>query len=105
MKLMSLLLQRSAYVFLIISVGLISYFSFHALEGKHGLKARSELKWRVEKLEQKLAELKTIREELDRDVTFIRYDIDPDLLDENARRLLNLVSPDDIVIILEGSGS
>ncbi len=104
MKIISALSQRTSVVFFVISLVLISYFVFHAIEGKHGLKARSELKWRVDTLERKLAELRTVRQELERDVAFVRTDIDPDLLDEQARRLLNLVTPDDIIIMLDKRG-
>ena len=105
MNLFSAISQRTGIVFLLISIALIIYFAFHAIEGKHGLKARSELQWRVDNFERKLAELKSNRQELERDVSFIRYDIDPDLLDEQARRLLNMVTPEDIVIMLNKQGS
>ena len=37
---------------------------------------------------------------MERDIALIRRDIDPDLLDEQARRLLNMANKDDLIIML-----
>ena len=83
-----------------LSLGLIGYFAFQALSGQKSLKARSELKWWVEKQQKQLSDLQKLRAEMERDIALIRRDIDPDLLDEQARRLLNMANKDDLIIML-----
>ena len=83
-----------------LSLGLIGYFAFQSLSGQKSLKARSELSWRVEKQQKQLSVLQSLRTEMERDIALIRQDIDPDLLDEQARRLLNMANKDDLIIML-----
>ncbi len=90
----------SSILFLLVSLGLISYFIYHALQGNHGLKARTHLKWRVERLERQHAELSKLRTQIERDVALLKPEkIDPDMLDQQARKLLNIVHSDDIIIL------
>ena len=90
---------------MLLSIGLVGYFAFQALSGQKSLKVRSELKWRVEKLEKQLTELREIRTGIERDVALIRRDIDPDLLDEQARRLLNMAQKNDVIIMFNRRNS
>ena len=90
----------SGVVPFLVSLGLICYFGYHAVQGKHGLKARAELNYRIERLETELAGLRAKRGLLERNVALMHPSkIDPDMLDEQARLLLNLAHPDDITIM------
>ena len=82
-------------------VALIGYFSYHAVEGKHGLHRRAALSKHIVQLKQELATLKREREYIEHDVTLMtsRAKTEPDVLDEQARRLLNYARPDDIVVL------
>jgi cell division protein FtsB len=47
-----------------------------------------------------LAGLKEVKDRLERDVVLLRPEsLDPDMLDERARAILNLAHPDDLVMM------
>lgn len=96
---------RFALLFLI-CLALIAYFSYHAIEGDHGLHKRTELAHRIAGLTKELEALKAERQRIEHDVALItsRAKSQPDLLDEQARRLLNYANTDDI-IVLRSAGS
>ena len=82
-------------------LALIGYFSYHAVEGNHGLHKRTALAEKVERLEAELAALKQQRLRIEHDVALMteRVQGEPDLLDEQARGLLGHVRPGDIVVL------
>ena len=85
---------------LLVCVLLTSYFGFHALKGKHGLEAQSELTRRAERLQVELTGLETMRSDLERDIALLDDKaIDPDYLDELARSVAGFAKPGDIVIL------
>ncbi len=90
---------RSAFVALT-CFGLLGYFAYNLFAGDHGLEARARLQTQVKSLEGELRGLQAVRERLDRDVALMRADkLDPDMLDERARMILNFSDPNDIVIM------
>lgn len=91
---------RSA-LFLAACLALIAYFAYHAVEGEHGLHKRALLEQRVHLLEEELASLVKERQRIEHDVALIteRAKTQPDLLDEQARSLLNYARPDEIVVL------
>ncbi len=85
---------------LVICLVMLGYFGFHAVEGKHGLEARAVLLKRASGLETRLARLEIRRIRLARNVDLMTSNrIDPDMLAEQARRVLVMTHPDDLVII------
>ena len=90
---------RSAFITLI-CFGFLGYFAYHLFVGKHGLEARVRLESEVKLLNAELKGLEAVRGRLDRDVALMRADeLDPDMLDERARAVLNFSHPNDIVIM------
>lgn len=90
---------RSAAVPLL-CLSLIGYFAYHLVEGGRGLGARARLDTRIATLRGELTGLKAVRGKLERDVSLLRAEhLDPDMLDERARAILNFAHPDDLVII------
>lgn len=90
---------RSACVTLI-CFGFLGYFAYHLFVGDHGLEARARLENEVKILDGELRGLEAVRGRLDRDVALMRADkLDPDMLDERARAVLNFSHPNDIVIM------
>lgn len=84
----------------LVCVSLIGYFAYHLFVGDHGLGARARLEMRISTLEGELSGLQAVRAKLDRDVALLRAEhLDPDMLDERARAILNFAHPNDIVII------
>ena len=83
----------------LLCIGLMSYFIYHAINGRHGLEARSQLQQRAQMLEDKLGGLEAVRQRLERDVLLLQSDnLDPDMLEEQARRILTFAHPDDLVL-------
>lgn len=76
------------------------YFFYHAFQGDHGLVALRELDRRAAILSVQAEALALRRAALEQGVALLRPDnLDPDMLDEQARRTLGLVHPDEIVIL------
>jgi cell division protein FtsB len=89
-----------AFIFPLVALGVGGYFGYNLQIGDHGLKARADLESRKEVLEGELAGLQEVRQRLERDVALLRPEsLDPDMLDERARALLNLAHPDDLVMM------
>jgi cell division protein FtsB len=88
-------------LFFAVCVGLIAYFSYHAVHGGHGLKTRAALEARIQGLEAELAALRAERKLFERDVALVtdKVEREPDLLDEQARALLNFAKPTDIILV------
>ncbi|MGH6898053.1 MAG: FtsB family cell division protein [Geminicoccaceae bacterium] len=86
--------------------GLAIYFGYHALSGSRGLLAWQELNRQLEATEQELADLRAERRDLEHKVGRLRASsLDPDLIDELARRNLSLVEPLDVIILLDEEGT
>ncbi|MSO74593.1 MAG: septum formation initiator family protein [Alphaproteobacteria bacterium] len=78
----------------------IVYFGYHAVQGERGLFAWVANSNKGAAARTHLAALSAEREGLEHKVARLRPEsLDLDLLDERARALLNLSSPDEIVII------
>lgn len=92
--------MKSIAVFLLL-LGLIAYFSYQAVHGNHGLHRRAELKQQIGELSASLAALQAARTRLEQEISLIRptQGQTTDLLDEQARALLNVARPDEIVIM------
>ncbi len=87
-------------LFPLLACGVGAYFGYHLHTGDHGLKARVALESRRAVLSGELAGLKEVSKRLERDVALLRPDsLDPDMLDERARAILNLAQPDDLIIL------
>ena len=84
----------------ILGLALTGYFAYHLVEGGHGLNAWLRLNREIRAATANLDEVRAQRAALDLKVSELRPEhVDPDLLDERIRATLNLVSPDDIVIM------
>ena len=84
---------------LLLCLGLTAYFAYHAINGRHGLEARSRLIERSALLEFEIKSLEAVRANLQRDVALLTPDKpDPDIVEEVAREVLGFVRPDDTVI-------
>ena len=79
---------------------LIGYFGVNAYTGRHGIKARQDLDQQIAELTRQLDVAKAERTQWQRRVALLKSDrIDPDMLDERARALLDYVDPRDVVIL------
>ncbi|WP_338049063.1 FtsB family cell division protein [Rhodoplanes elegans] len=81
---------------------MIGYFGINAYTGSRGINARKDLDAQIAELTADLAVAKAEREVWQRRVALLKSEsLDPDLLDERARSLLNFVDRRDIVMIVK----
>jgi cell division protein FtsB len=84
------------------AAALIGYFYVNAYSGKNGLRARADLDQQIAQLTGELATLKAERATWEQRVSLLKTDsIDPDMLDERARALLDYVDPAELVLRLK----
>ncbi len=78
---------------------LIGYFGVNAYSGNHGIKAKQDIDRQTEALTTELHGLQVERAQWERRIALLRSDdIDPDMLDERARALLDFADPRDLVL-------
>jgi cell division protein FtsB len=76
----------------------MGYFAWHAWKGPRGFPYREGLERQVAALDDKHAGMVAERKRLENKVALLRPEsIDPDLLDELARGMLELAKPTDVV--------
>ncbi|WP_413204104.1 FtsB family cell division protein [Rhodospirillum sp. A1_3_36] len=84
-------------------IGLLAagYFGYHAVQGSRGVLSLAQLNAEIAEAKHILALRKAEQEELQARVDRLSPDsLDPDLLDERARKMLNRIRPDELVILL-----
>ena len=75
------------------------YFGYHTVQGERGIIAYLRLNANLERTEIALRESDEVQQVLARRVGLLRPEhLDRDMLDEQARQILGLAHPDDIVI-------
>lgn len=84
-----------------LGLALIAYFLYHTVEGERGLASYLSLQQEVRAAKAELKRTTTERAAAEARVSLLRADhLDPDLLEERARILLNYGHPDDLIILL-----
>ena len=93
-------MRFTAFIFPLLACGAAVYFGYHLQTGDHGLKARADLERRKDVLAGELEGLREVKGRLERDVSLLRPEnLDPDMLDERARAILNLAHQDDLIMM------
>ena len=78
---------------------LITYFGYHAVHGTYGLIAWSDVADELDRLGAEHEQIVAERKALEQYATYLRQDkLDPDLLDEQARKALGFVGENEIII-------
>ncbi|MBR7652797.1 septum formation initiator family protein [Ochrobactrum oryzae] len=91
---------RGRFVLPILTAAFLSYFGFHAYHGEFGLYSRIQLEEQKSLLTKQLEQVTADRTALEKRVALLRDgSIEKDMLDEQARRALNLSHPDEVTII------
>ncbi|MBV8508230.1 MAG: septum formation initiator family protein [Alphaproteobacteria bacterium] len=84
----------------VVGIVLTGYFAYHLVEGDRGFKAWLRLNGEVRTATANLEAVRAQRAAVEAKVSNLRPEhVDPDLLDERIRATLNLVSPDDVVVM------
>ena len=80
----------------------IGYFGVNAYTGKNGINARQGLDQQIADLAGEVERVRAERARWERRVALLKADrIDPDMLDERARQLLNYLDPHDVTIMIK----
>ncbi len=84
----------------LIGASLVGYFLYHTVQGDRGWFAMLRVQNEIKIAEANLARLQKEREELEHRTLLLRdKSMDPDLLDEKARELLNYSKPNEIIVL------
>jgi cell division protein FtsB len=80
---------------------LIGYFGVNAFSGNHGIKAKQDIDQQITSLSAELTHLQVERGQWERRIALLKSNrIDPDMLDERARALLDYTHPNDLTLML-----
>jgi cell division protein FtsB len=80
----------------------IGYFGVNAYTGNHGIVAKQNLDQRIADLVRELDATRAERERWEHRVALLKADrIDPDMLDERARQLLDFADPRDVTVLIK----
>jgi cell division protein FtsB len=84
----------------VLGLALTGYFAYHLVEGDRGLRSWVRVTQELRIAKENLAAVETERAALEHRVSHMRPDqVDPDLLDLQVRKTLDVASPDETVII------
>lgn len=87
------------FIYSLIAFGLGAYFTFAAVQGDYGLFRRAEIKAETDTLRAQLQDLSVQVARMENLTLRLSDDfLDIDLLDQQARDVLGLLRPDEIVI-------
>ena len=85
----------------ILAGGLVFYFAYHAIQGERGINSWIDLREDMTAAQGRLAELEGQRLDLENKVRRLSRDnLDPDLLEERARVLLNYGRAGEVIVML-----
>jgi cell division protein FtsB len=91
----------TALALYLLAAAFIGYFGVNAFTGNHGLRAKQDLEREMAAMKTELARLKAERSGWEQRIALLRSDrIDPDMLEERARALLDYVDPRDVTLLL-----
>ena len=93
-----MVLLRAQNLILLFLVWLVGYFSYHAMYGPRGYVMLQEKTMLLRKAENELRKCKTAQDSLGQKVQLMWQNIDPDLLEQQAWRLLRQLPADRVVI-------
>lgn len=84
----------------VLGLALTGYFAYNLVEGNRGLRAWSRITRELHQADDRLAAVSAERAALDHRVSHMQPNhVDPDLLDTQIRKTLDLAAPNDIVIM------
>lgn len=87
-----------------ITAGFLAYFGFHAYHGEFGINSKYVIEARAAALQSDLEQIRAKRVEMERRVQLLHDgSIEKDMLDEQARRALDLSRSDEITIMRDGA--
>ena len=90
----------------LLGAALTSYFVYHTIEGDRGLRAWRDINQQLRVAKDQLATVQGERDALEHKVAGLNPNhVDPDLLDQQIRSQLDLVSPNEIILMQPSSSN
>lgn len=87
-------------VFPAFATAFLTYFGFHAMQGSYGIWSKMKYDAEAVELQATLDEIRAEHADLERHMAMLRpASLDPDLVDERARRALNVLGPNEVIIL------
>jgi cell division protein FtsB len=84
----------------LLAAAMIGYFGINAYKGDHGLRAREQMDKQITTLTGELAQATAERDMLQRRIKLLSSDsVDPDMLGERVRDLLDYADPHDLILM------
>ena len=78
----------------------IGYFTYHTIQGNHGILAKKVLDQRLNEANVRLTNLKDVNNQLEKKVQLLKPEsICPDLLEQQAKEMLGYSNPREIIIL------
>jgi cell division protein FtsB len=91
----------NAFALYTLAALLIGYFGVNAYNGDRGLKAKEDIDRQMAALTADLERLQTEQAQWERRIALLKSDdLDPDMLDERVRALLDYADPHDLTLML-----
>ncbi|MGF7156683.1 cell division protein FtsB [Bartonella heixiaziensis] len=89
------------FVLPLMTVGVLSYFSYHIYHGEYGLYSRREVNQHIIELEEELHKVEAERMFIEKRISLLRNGyIEKDMLDEYVRKNLNFSKPNELTILI-----
>jgi len=83
----------------VLGVFIVLYFLYIAIQGDRGFFELKRLQAEEAAAEDKLSKVKEEKESLEHKINLMKGEVDEDLLEEEARRLLNFSKPNEVIIL------
>ncbi|WP_332060406.1 FtsB family cell division protein [Bartonella sp. CB74] len=91
---------KARFVLPLITVGVLSYFSYHIYHGEYGLYSRSKVNQHIVELEEELHQIEAERISIEKHISLLRDgSIEKDMLDEYVRKNLNFSKSNELTIL------
>lgn len=85
-----------------VAAAIIGYFGLSAYTGPHGLKAKQDLLQQEANLTREVERARAERKDWEHKVSLLQADkLDPDMLDERARAMLDYIHQRDLILRLK----
>lgn len=84
-----------------IGASIVAYFIYYAVQGDRGVIALRHLQTEITEAQRVLQDVQGERMRMERRAQLLRDDnLDPDMLEERARAMLNLTHPNEVIVPL-----
>lgn len=84
-----------------IGASIVAYFAYYAVQGERGVISLRHLQGEIAEAQKALDTVRDERMRMERRAQLLRDDnLDPDMLEERARAMLNLTHPNEVIVPL-----